>query len=59
MQQVIDPLGYEGKFTYLDGRDHFNLYDGDLPASIAAQMYQVARPHASWRAPSSPPVLAH
>jgi pimeloyl-ACP methyl ester carboxylesterase len=58
LQQVIDPLGYQGKFTYLAGRDHFNLYEGDLLASIAAQMYEIARPRANWRAPSSVPALA-
>jgi len=58
MQEVIDPLGYEARFTYLEGRDHFNLYDGDLLASIAAQMYEVARPRANWRPPASAPVLA-
>jgi hypothetical protein len=58
MQQAIEPLGYDAKFTYLDGRNHFDLYDGDLMASIAAQMYAVARPHTKWRAPSNAPPLA-
>jgi putative esterase len=48
LQQTIEPLGYQPRFTYLSGRNHFDLYEPDLMARIAAQMYAVARPGSHW-----------
>jgi pimeloyl-ACP methyl ester carboxylesterase len=49
MERAIDPFGYGAKFTYLEGRDHFNLYDGDVLSRIAGEMYDVARPRNGWK----------
>ena len=49
LQATLDQLGGEAQFTFLPGRNHFNLYlDGTdrsaLFDRIAAEMYRVARP---------------
>ena len=46
---ICDRLGAHAQFTFLPGRSRFNVYNvGDdhyaLFDSIAAEMYQVARP---------------
>lgn len=38
-------LGAEATFEYLEGRDHFNLYDGGLEERIAREMQQTADAH--------------
>jgi hypothetical protein len=50
LQATLDRLGGHAQFTFLPGRSHFNVYDVGtdryaLLERIAAQMYQVARPH--------------
>ncbi|MGC2398232.1 MAG: alpha/beta hydrolase-fold protein [Acidobacteriaceae bacterium] len=52
LQATLDRLGGHAQFTFLPGRSHFNVYDVGtdryaLLERIAAQMYQVARPHGS------------
>jgi S-formylglutathione hydrolase FrmB len=37
-------LGSDAKIEYIEGRDHFNLYQGGLAERIASEMYAVARP---------------
>ncbi len=44
LDQTLKELNAEAKVTYLEGRDHFDLYQGGLGATIARQMYEVARP---------------
>ena len=50
LQATLDRLGGHAQFTFLPGRSHFNVYSvGEdhyaLFDRIAAEMYQVARPH--------------
>jgi hypothetical protein len=47
-ERAIAPFGYDATFTYLDGRNHFDLYDGDVLHRLAAQMFEVARPRHRW-----------
>jgi pimeloyl-ACP methyl ester carboxylesterase len=54
LQERIANLGYDAKFTYLEGRTHFDLYDGGLEARIAQQMYDVARPGNHWKPAQAP-----
>jgi hypothetical protein len=44
LEQTIKDLGGKASFTYLDGRSHFDLYQGGLAEKIANEMYAVARP---------------
>jgi len=44
LEETIKSLGGKADFTYLEGRDHFNLYQGGLLEKIANEMYAVARP---------------
>lgn len=39
----LKKLGSDAKIEYLEGRDHFNLYDGGLSIRIANEIYAVAR----------------
>ena len=53
-EAVLNRLGAEPHFTYIDGRSHFNLYvvgkdDFGLFDQIGAEMYAVARPKAHWQ----------
>ena len=43
----VKKLGSDAKIEYLEGRDHFNLYEGGLGDRIAKEMYLVARPKAA------------
>jgi S-formylglutathione hydrolase FrmB len=45
LQQTIQNLGGKASFTYLEGRSHFDLYQGGLLEQIAEEMYAVARPN--------------
>lgn len=40
----LKKLNSDAKFEYLEGKDHFNLYQGGLSERIAKEMYQIARP---------------
>jgi len=42
----LKKLGSDAKIEYIEGRTHFNLYDGGLADRIAKEMYAVARPAA-------------
>ena len=45
LQQTLEQLGgAEAQITYVEGRDHFDLYLGGLNEEIAREMYTVARP---------------
>jgi hypothetical protein len=44
LEQTINDLGGKASFTYLEGRTHFDLYQGGLSERIAREMYAVARP---------------
>ena len=57
LEQRIKGLGYDAKFTYLEGRTHFDLYTGGLMTRITQQMYAVARPKDKWT-PKKPPDAA-
>jgi hypothetical protein len=45
LQQTVQALGGKASFTYLEGRSHFDLYQGGLLEQIAKEMYAVARPN--------------
>ena len=53
LQKTFEDAGIRAEFTYLEGRDHFNLYQGGLMEKITKQMMQVARPQASSQSPNS------
>lgn len=40
----LQKLGADATITYLEGRDHFDLYQGGLGDQIAKEMYAIARP---------------
>ena len=44
LEQTIKDLGGKASFTYVEGRSHFDLYQGGLSERIAREMYAVARP---------------
>jgi len=44
LEQTIKDLGGKASFTYVEGRSHFDLYQGGLSERIAKEMYSVARP---------------
>lgn len=44
LEETIKSLGGKASFTYLEGRSHFDLYQGGLLEQIANQMYEIARP---------------
>jgi enterochelin esterase-like enzyme len=49
LELAIDSRGYDARFTYIPGRNHFDLYDGHLLTRIAMQMYATAFPSAQWK----------
>ncbi len=56
LEQTIKDLGGEASFTYMEGRSHFDLYQGGLFEQIAKEMYAVARPaHSSKPADNKTP----
>ncbi len=42
LDKTLQELGGEAKFTYLEGRSHFDLYKGGLEENIAKEMAEVA-----------------
>ena len=44
LQQTLKELGIRAQFTFVEGRTHFDLYDGGLTEKIANEMETVARP---------------
>jgi S-formylglutathione hydrolase FrmB len=51
----LKKLGSDAKIEYLEGKTHFDLYQGGLGERIAWEMYSVARPKAKKAAKSSNP----
>ena len=39
----LKKLGSDAKIEYIEGRDHFNLYQGGLRERFFKEMYSVAR----------------
>jgi enterochelin esterase-like enzyme len=57
LQKTLQDAGIRARFTYLEGRDHMNLYQGGLMEKITKEMMAVARPNTqsdSSRQPSKP-----
>lgn len=46
LQKTLQDAGIRAQFTFLEGRDHFNLYQGGLMEKITKEMMEVARPEA-------------
>jgi enterochelin esterase-like enzyme len=46
LEAELKKLGSDAKIEYLEGRDHFNLYQSGLGTRFAQEMYQIARPKA-------------
>jgi pimeloyl-ACP methyl ester carboxylesterase len=44
LRDTLKSLGSDAVFEFIEGRDHFDLYDGGLAERIAREMYAVARP---------------
>jgi hypothetical protein len=44
LEQTLKELNADAKVTYIEGRDHFDLYQGGLVEKIAREMGEVARP---------------
>lgn len=42
----LKKLGSDARIEYVEGRDHFNLYEGGLGDRIANEIYAIARPKA-------------
>jgi S-formylglutathione hydrolase FrmB len=40
----LKKLGSDAQFEYIEGKNHFNLYQGDLNERIANEAYKIARP---------------
>src|SRR5205085_3709859 len=46
LRDELKALGSDAKIEFIEGRDHFDLYEGGLAERIAREMYAVARPQA-------------
>jgi len=44
LRDTLKKLGSDATFEIAEGRDHMDLYQGDLSDRIAQDMYKVARP---------------
>ena len=44
LRDTLKTLGSDAKIEFIEGRDHFDLYQGGLAERIAREMYAVARP---------------
>lgn len=53
LQKTLQDAGIRAQFTYVEGRDHMNLYQGGLMEKITKEMMQVARPQAQTSAAQS------
>ncbi|HEY8187481.1 MAG TPA: hypothetical protein VIF64_15525, partial [Pyrinomonadaceae bacterium] len=51
LRDTLNGLGSDATFEVIEGRDHFDLYQGDLENRIAIEMYKVARPAAKSNKP--------
>ena len=52
LRDTLKALGSDATFEFVEGRDHFDLYEGGLSERIAREMYAVARPVRSKKAAS-------
>jgi hypothetical protein len=55
LEKTLKELNADAKVTYIEGRDHFDLYQGGLEAEIAKEMYGVARPIVASRQSAAAP----
>jgi pimeloyl-ACP methyl ester carboxylesterase len=46
LRDELKSLNSDAKIEFIEGRDHFDLYEGGLSERIAQEMYAVARPQA-------------
>jgi enterochelin esterase-like enzyme len=46
LRDALKSLGSDAQIEFIEGRDHFDLYEGGLSERIAQEMYAVARPQA-------------
>jgi hypothetical protein len=46
LRDTLKGLGSDATFEFIEGRDHMDLYQGDLGDRILRDMYKVARPAA-------------
>jgi S-formylglutathione hydrolase FrmB len=44
LSDTLKGLGSDATFEFVEGRDHFDLYEGGLAERIASEMYATARP---------------
>jgi S-formylglutathione hydrolase FrmB len=44
LRETLRKLGGDASFTFLDGRDHFNVYENGLARKMAWEMYFAAHP---------------
>ncbi|HEY3025496.1 MAG TPA: alpha/beta hydrolase-fold protein [Pyrinomonadaceae bacterium] len=44
LRNTLKTLGSDARIEFVEGRDHFDLYQGGLAERIAREMYAVARP---------------
>lgn len=44
LDETLKALGSDARVEFIEGRDHFDLYEGGLAERIAREMYAVARP---------------
>lgn len=44
LEEELKKLGSDAKFEYVEGKNHFNLYQNGLNERIANEMYKIARP---------------
>jgi len=51
LESTMKELNIKASFDYLEGRTHFDLYEGGLEAKIANEMQRVARPASATRKP--------
>jgi enterochelin esterase-like enzyme len=52
LNETLKELGSDAKVEFVEGRNHFDLYQGGLAERIAREMYAVARPTARKKAAS-------
>ena len=51
LRDTLKDLGSDASLEIIEGRDHMDLYQGDLADRIARDMYKVARPAAKSKTP--------
>jgi enterochelin esterase-like enzyme len=44
LRDTLMELGSDASFTFLEGRDHFNVYEGGLARKMAWEMYGIVHP---------------